>query len=72
MVLSSQEHSYNTGELGLKVRDDHPWVKREPGDSTVEVNFEVPADLQEKVHLQGITGFDASGQVRLVVNDGQE
>ena len=57
--------------MGLKVKQDHPWVAREAGDSNVDVEFEVPLDLKKgnRVHLQGITGFDVSGEVRVIVND---
>lgn len=71
IVLSSQEHSFNTGELGLKVKKDHPWVARSSGDSLVEVEFEVPIDIEKgnRVHLQGITGFEVEGETRILVND---
>jgi hypothetical protein len=42
IVFSSQEHSYNTGELGLKVKKNHPWLSREAGESNVNIEFEIP------------------------------
>jgi hypothetical protein len=57
--------------LGLKANKNHPWLSRESGESNVDVDFEIPSDLQDgkRAHLSGITGFDVAGEVRLIVND---
>lgn len=74
VVFSSQEHSYLTGEQGLKAKKDHPWLTRESGESKVDVQFDLPQELKpgSRVHLEGITGFDVAGDVRVVVNDLEE
>jgi hypothetical protein len=71
VVFSSQEHSFITDDKGLKAKKDHPWLARESGESKVDVQFDLPQELKpgSRVHLEGITGFDVSGDVRVVVND---
>jgi hypothetical protein len=69
LVFSNQRYAFATEDLGAKARKNDPWVSDTFGERNVDLDFEIPSNLPpSRTLLQGLTGFDIAGEVRVVVN----